>query len=157
MNTTIRRVLTANSLSRKLYFAARQAYRIHQTAKVAGRCFLNVDEFKSALGSHGTEEVDLRTVDGLTITIRKNYGDAMTLVEILLDDFYVRDLNLPRNPVVIDIGGFFRGFSFYPGKTPNRTRAVRFRAPPRERALIPQKIAQHTHTGAVEPGRTAST
>ena len=53
MNTTIRRVLTANSLSRKLYFAARQAYRIHQTGKIAGRCFLNPDEFKNALGSSG--------------------------------------------------------------------------------------------------------
>ena len=49
MNVTIRRILTANSVSRRLYFAARQKYRIHQTAKVAGRCFLNADDFKKAL------------------------------------------------------------------------------------------------------------
>jgi len=50
MNTTIRRVLTANHLSRQFYFAARQAYRIRRTARGAGQYFLNVDDFKRALG-----------------------------------------------------------------------------------------------------------
>ena len=157
MNTTIRRVLTANSLSRKLYFAARQAYRIHQTAKVAGRCFLNVDEFKSALGSHGTEEVDLRTVDGLTITIRKNYGDAMTLVEILLDDFYVRDLNLPRNPVVIDIGGFIGDFSLYAVKRLNASRVIVCEPSPGNWALLLKNIANNGYEGRIEPVNKAVT
>src|SRR5271154_2192535 len=79
MNTTIRRILTANSLSRRLYFAARQAYGIRRVERGAGRYFLNTDEFKSALRARGgTTLVDLRTTDGLTITMRRNYGDAMT-------------------------------------------------------------------------------
>jgi FkbM family methyltransferase len=158
MNTTIRKVLTANSLSRKLYFAARQAYRIHQTGKIAGRCFLNPDEFKNALGSHGgTGEVDLRTVDGLTITIRKNYGDAMTLAEILLDDFYVRDLNLPHDPVVIDVGGFIGDFSLYAVKRLNASRVIVCEPSPRNWVLLLKNIANNGYEGRIEPVNKAVT
>jgi FkbM family methyltransferase len=157
MNTTIRRVLTANSLSRQLYFAARQAYRIHQTAKVAARCFLNPDEFKSALGSHGgTAEVDLYTIDGLKITIRKNYGDAMTLAEILVDD-YVRGLNLPPNPVVIDIGGFIGDFSLWAVKRLNASRVIVCEPSPRNWALLLKNIANNGYEGRIEPVNKAVT
>jgi FkbM family methyltransferase len=158
MNTTIRRVLTANSLSRKLYFKARQAYRIHQTGKIAGRCFLNPDEFKNALGSQGEAgEVDLRTVDGLTITIRKNYGDAMTLAEILLDDFYVRDLNLPPNPVVIDVGGFIGDFCLYAVKRLNASKVIVCEPSPRNWVLLLKNIANNGYEGRIEPVNKAVT
>src|SRR5277367_2106310 len=112
MNTALRRFLTANSLSRRLYYAAREAYHARKDARRAGRYFLNADEFKKALGKKGgTALVDLRTAEGLTITMRQNYGDATTLTEIFLDDCYVRDLTLPPNPVVIDVGGFIGDFS----------------------------------------------
>jgi FkbM family methyltransferase len=158
MNATIRRILTANSVSRRLYFAARQTYRIHQTAKVAGRCFLNADDFKNALGSQGgTGEVDLRTVDGLTITIRKNYGDAMTLAEILLDDFYVRDLKLRSNPVVIDVGGFIGDFSLYAVKRLNASRVIVCEPSPRNWALLLKNIANNGYEGRIEPVNKAVT
>src|SRR5215470_11842219 len=157
MNSTIRRILTANSLSRRLYFAARQAYRISQTAKVAERCFLNADEFKSALGSSGgTEQVDLRTVDGLKITIRKNYADAMTIAEILVDD-YVRGLNLPKNPVVIDIGGFIGDFSLYAVKRLNASRVIVCEPSPRNWALLLKNIANNGYEGRIEPVNKAVT
>jgi hypothetical protein len=96
MNATIRRILTANSLSRRLYFATRQSYHIHRLANVGTRYFLNADSFKSALRAHGSSVlVDLHTRDGLTITIRQNYGDAMTLAEVFLGDCYARYLTLP--------------------------------------------------------------
>ena len=53
MNATIRRVLTASALSRRLYFATRQTYRLRRTAMAVGRDFLNADEFKIALRAHG--------------------------------------------------------------------------------------------------------
>src|SRR5271170_3023453 len=100
MNTTLRRILTASSLSRRLYYAAREAYHTRKEARRAGGYFLNADKFKAALYNQGgTALVDLRTKDGLTITMRQNYGDATTLAEIFLDDCYVRDLTLPDNPV----------------------------------------------------------
>ena len=80
MNATVRKILTANSLSRRVYFAARQAYGSRRMARGVERCFVNADEFRSALGTRGgTALVDLRTVDGLTITMRQNRGDASTL------------------------------------------------------------------------------
>ena len=99
--------------------------RTRQVARGAGRYFLNADEFKNALLAHGaTATVDLRTADGLTITIRKNYGDAMTVAEIFLDDCYRGDLTLPHNPVVIDIGGFIGDFSLYAVKRLNASRVI---------------------------------
>jgi FkbM family methyltransferase len=119
---------------------------------------LNADEFKSALGSNGaTAEVDLRTVDGLRITIRKNYGDAMTLAEILLDDFYVRDLNLPRNPVVIDVGGFIGDFSLYAVKRLNASRVIVCEPSPRNWALLLKNIANNGYEGRIEAVNKAVT
>ena len=72
--------------------------------------------------------LDLRTADGLTITMRKNYADAMTIAEIFLGNSYIRDVTLPPNPVVIDVGGFIGDFSLYAVK---RLNAHKFASPRR--------------------------
>src|SRR5690348_3417510 len=137
MNSLVRRILTANSVSRRLYFAAREAYATRRTARITGRYFLNSDEFKSALSARGgTALVDLHTVDGLTITIRRNRGDASTLAEIFLDDCYVRNVILPANPVVIDVGGFIGDFSLYAVKRLNACRVIVCEPSPRNWALL---------------------
>jgi len=119
---------------------------------------VNVDEFKSALSSQGgAAEVDLRTVDGLTITIRRNYGDAMTLAEILMDDFYVRGMNLPRNPVVIDVGGFIGDFSLYAVKRLNASRVIVCEPSPKNWALLLKNIANNGYEGRIEPVNKAVT
>src|SRR6516164_103912 len=158
MNSTIRRILTANTLSRRLYFAARQAYRVRQAGRGAGRYFLNADEFRSALGSHGGSAlVDLRTTDGLTITIRQNFGDAMTISEIFLEDCYVRDLTLPQNPVVIDVGGFIGDFSLYAVKRLNARRVIVCEPSPRNWALLLKNIANNGYENRIEPVNKAVT
>src|SRR6516164_5820879 len=158
MNSTIRRILTANTLSRRLYFAARQAYRVRQAGRGAGRYFLNADEFRSALGSHGGSAlVDLRTTDGLTITIRQNFGDAMTISEIFLEDCYVRDLTLPQNPVVIDVGGFIGDFSLYAVKRLNARRVIVCEPSPRNWALLLKNIANNNYEAQIEPVNKAVT
>ena len=158
MNTTIRRILTANSLSRRIYCAARQRYNIHRAARGAGRYFLNADEFKRALRAHGgTALVDLRTVDGLTITMRQNYGDAMTLGDIFLDGCYVRDLTLADNPVVIDIGGFIGDFSLYAVKRLSARRVIVCEPSPRNWALLVKNIANNGYDAWIEPVHKAVT
>lgn len=160
MNITIRRVLTANSLSRRLYFAARQAYRMRQSVKTADAVsyFLNVDEFKSAFRAHGrTGPVDLRTADGLTITMRRTYGDATALAEIFVDHCYVRYLTLPPNPVVIDIGGFIGDFALYAVKRLGARRVIVCEPSPRNWALLLKNIANNGYEDRIEPVNKAVT
>ena len=149
MNTTVRRILTGNRLSAPLYFAARDAFGIRRAARGAGRYFLNVDEFKRALrGRVGAEFLDLRTADGLTITIRPNYGDASTVAEIFLEDCYNRDLSLPPNPVVVDVGGFIGDFSLYAAKRLNARKVIVCEPSPRNWVLLLKNIAQNGYEGS---------
>jgi len=158
MNAMIRRILTSNSLSRRLYFATRQAYRIRRTAIAAKRCFVNGDDFKNALLAHGsTALVDLRTADGLTITIRQNFGDAMTVAEIFLSDGYIRGMNLPNNPVVIDVGGFVGDFSLYAVKRLNARRVIVCEPSPRNWSLLLKNIANNGFEDRIEPVNKAVT
>jgi FkbM family methyltransferase len=158
MNATIRRILTANSFSRRLYCAARQAYHTRRVTRCAGQYFVNVDEFKSALGAEGVSApLDLHTVDGLTITIRQNYGDAMTVAEIFLGNCYGRDLHLPPNPVVVDIGGFIGDFSLYAVKRLNARKVVVCEPSPRNWALLLKNIANNGYEDRIEPENKAVT
>jgi FkbM family methyltransferase len=158
MNATVRRILTANSLSRRLYFAARQAYGSFRTARSAEGYFLNADEFKNALRTRGGSAfVDLRTVDGLTITIRQNRGDASTIAEIFVDDCYVRDITLPPQPVVIDVGGFIGDFSLYAVKKLNARRVIVCEPSPRNWALLVKNIANNGYEDRIEPVNKAVT
>src|SRR5215471_14651275 len=158
MNTTIRRILLSNSISGRLYFAARQAYRVRVAARGAERYFLNADQFKAALRApRGTTPVDLHTADGLTITIRQNYGDAMTIGEIFLDDCYVRDLTLPAQPVVIDVGGFIGDFSLYAVKRLNARRVIVCEPSPRNWRLLLKNIANNGFEDRIEAVNKAVT
>jgi FkbM family methyltransferase len=158
MNLTIRRILTSNSLSRRLYYAARETYNIRRASKAAGQYFLNMNEFKSALGAHGeTVLVDLRTADGLTITMRKNFGDAMTIGEIFLENCYARNLTLPPNPVVIDIGGFVGDFSLYAVKHLNARRVIVCEPSPRNWTLLLKNIENNRYQDRIEPVHKAVT
>jgi FkbM family methyltransferase len=158
MNNTLRKILTANSLSRRLYCAARQEYHARRVSKSAERYFVNADEFRKAIRAHGlTEPVDLRTKDGLTISIRPNYGDAMTIAEIFLYDCYGRDLALPANPVVIDIGGFIGDFALYAVKRLNARRVIVCEPAPRNWALLLKNIANNGYQDRIEPVNKAVT
>lgn len=158
MNLTIRRVLTANSLSRRLYFATRQVYRTRQTARGAGRYFLNADEFKSALRAQGgTALVELRTADGLTITMRRTFGDASTIAEIFLEDCYARYLTLPPNPVVVDVGGFIGDFALYAVKRLGARRVIVYEPSPRNWVLLLKNIANNGYEDRIEPVNKAVT
>ena len=141
-----------------MYCAARQAYHLRRVARGARRYFLNADEFKTALSAHGvTEPLDLRTTDGLTITIRQNYGDAMTVAEIFLDDCYGSDLNLPPNPVVIDVGGFIGDFSLYAVKRLNARKVIVCEPSPRNWTLLLKNIANNGYEDRIEPVNKAVT
>lgn len=112
---------------------------------------------RSFFAHAGTGTLDLHTVDGLTITIRRNYGDALTVAEIYLDDCYVRNLTLPRNPLVVDIGGFIGDFSLYAVKRLNARRVIVCEPSPRNWPLLLKNIANNGYEDRIEPVNKAVT
>jgi FkbM family methyltransferase len=160
MNNTVRKILTANRLSRRIYCAMREEYHAYRVSRNAEDYFLNPDEFRNALRTHGqgrTEPVDLRTRDGLTISMRPNYGDAMTIAEIFLDDCYGRDLGLPPNPVVMDVGGFIGDFALYAVKRLNARKVIVCEPSPRNWIVLLKNIANNSYQDRIEPVNKAVT
>src|SRR5262249_15979457 len=154
----VRRILTSNNLSRRLYFAARQTYRTRRTSRAAARYFLNANEFTNALGAQGKAAlVDLRTADGLTITIRQNSAHAIPTVELFLANCYVHGLTLPENPVVIDVGGFIGDFSLYAVKRLNARKVIVCEPSPRNWKLLLKNIANNGYEGRIVPVNKAVT
>jgi FkbM family methyltransferase len=97
------------------------------------------------------------TADGLTITIRQNYGDAMTIGEIFLDNCYVRDLTLAAQPVVIDVGGFIGDFSLYAVKRLNARRVIVCEPSPRNWRLLVKNVANNGYEDRIEAVNKAVT
>jgi FkbM family methyltransferase len=158
MNPSVRRLLTATPLSRRVYFAARQKYWVRRVAREAGGYFLNTKEFMSALNGQGSSAlVDLRTADGLTITIRQNSGDVMTVSEIFLSNCYVRHLTVPPNPVVIDVGGFIGDFALYAVRRLNARRVIVCEPSPRNWRILLKNIANNGYGDRIEPVNMAVT
>src|SRR5580698_1469077 len=158
MNNTLRKVLTSTGLSRRIYCAAREEYHARRVSRGTERYFLNADQFRYALRAHGvTEPLELRAKDGLRILIRPNYGDAMTIAEIFLDDCYGRKLALSPNPVVIDVGGFIGDFALYAVKRLNARRVIVCEPSPRNWALLLKNIANNGYEDRIEPVKKAVT
>jgi FkbM family methyltransferase len=158
VNPTIRRILTSTPVSAKIYYKVRQAYRMRGISRRAERIFENVGEFRKALHAQGVREpVDLRTKDGLTITIRQNFGDAMTVAEIFTDNSYISGITLPPSPVVIDIGGFVGDFALYAVKHLNASRVIVCEPSPKNWKLLLRNIANNNYEDRIVPVNKAVT
>jgi FkbM family methyltransferase len=96
-------------------------------------------------------------VDGLVITIRRNFGDAMTVAEVFSTDCYTRYLTLPESPVVIDVGGFIGDFSVYAVKRLNAAKVIVCEPSPRNWTLLLRNIANNGYQDRIEPVNKAVT
>lgn len=106
---------------------ARQAYvrvRRLQDRRQGARLFENVEDYLEALQRKADDGVILRTHDGLQIAIRRNLWDAEIVREIFFTHPYTRRLNLPAQPVVVDIGGYIGDFALYAAKYLDARRVV---------------------------------
>jgi len=127
-------------------------------ARTAGGYFRDADEYKSALRSYvGMGLLELRTADGLTITIRRNFGDASVLAEVFLEDCYIQDLALSPNPVIVDVGGFIGDFALYAVKRLNARRVIVYEPAPKNWALLIKNIAQNGYEDRIEAVNKAVT
>lgn len=88
------------------------------------RHFKNPHVFFRALKKKGKGIVVLYTRNGLKIMIRQNIWDARIVREIFIDKPYVRYANLPKNPTIVDIGGYIGDFSLFAAKYLSARRVV---------------------------------
>jgi FkbM family methyltransferase len=114
MQRSIRKFFLGTPLLGAIYCWARRRYHSFLTKKAAKRYFVNFNEYRAALYNKGDGTVDIRTADGLVITIRRNILDARVLQEVFLANPYVSGLTaLGPDPVVVDIGAYIGDFALY--------------------------------------------
>jgi hypothetical protein len=92
MQRSIRKFFLGTPLLGAIYCWARRRYHSFLTKKAAKRYFVNFNEYRAALYNKGDGTVDIRTADGLVITIRRNILDARVLQEVFLANPYVSGL-----------------------------------------------------------------
>jgi FkbM family methyltransferase len=75
--------------------------------------FRNFRTYFRLLRVRGDAERVLVTRKGVRLALRENVWDARIVREMFLDRPYVKGLDLPPSPTVIDIGGYIGDFSLY--------------------------------------------
>jgi len=140
MNATVRRFFQGTPFLKGLYSRARSEYNHHRIMRVAKGHIVNLAEFGRALKLEDGKVVEIRMKDGLNITLRRDHMDAGIVAEIFFDNCYVRDLSLPPNPVVVDIGGFIGDFALYAATHLKARRVVVCEPSPSNWALLVKNI-----------------
>jgi FkbM family methyltransferase len=140
MNAAVRRFFQGTPFLKGIYSRARSEYNYRRIMRVAKGHIVNLAEYGRALKSEDGKVVDIRMKDGLNITLRRDHMDAGIVAEIFFDNCYVRDLSLPPNPVVVDIGGFIGDFALYAATHLKARRVVVCEPSPSNWALLVKNI-----------------
>lgn len=149
MNMTFRRLIQGTPILRNCYVTARDAYHVRRMGRAARGNFANVQHYRQALQPGGEGTVDIRTMDGLVLTVRKGSMDAENVAEIFLDNCYVRDLLLPDRPVVVDIGGYTGDFAVYAASRLNARRVVTCEPSPHNWLLLKKNVTANHYDDRV--------
>ncbi|HYU45087.1 MAG TPA: FkbM family methyltransferase [Terriglobales bacterium] len=128
---------------RDFYGMARRKFHRRRIARAATSYFVNIDEYREALELEDGRVVEIRTKDGLTVAIRRNYMDAAILAEIFLDHCYVEGLSLPERPVIVDIGGYIGDFALYAVMHLNARKVVVCEPSPHNWVLLQENVVQN--------------
>lgn len=145
MRRSIRRLFLDAPVLGALYCWARKTYHMHATAKEAKRYFINYGDYRRALQVEENRTVDIRTADGLTITIRMNIWDARILQEVFLENPYVGDCSLPSEPIIVDIGGYIGDFALYAAKRLGSRRVFVYEPSKKNFAIMARNIENNKY------------
>jgi FkbM family methyltransferase len=146
----VRRFCLGVPILRDLYRGARKLYTRRRALKMAKGYFVNFNDYRTALELEDGTIVEIRTRDGLTLSIRRNIVDAGILAETFLDNCYVRGLILPEHPVVVDIGGFIGDFALYATKCLNARKVVVCEPSPQNWALLRKNVNNNDYQDRIE-------
>lgn len=140
MNAAVRRFFQRTPFLKGIYSRARSEYNYRRIMRVAKGHIVNLAEYGRALKLEDGKVVEIRMKDGLNIALRRDHMDAGIVAEIFFDNCYVRDLFLPPNPVVVDIGGFIGDFALYAATHLKARRVVVCEPSPSNWALLVKNI-----------------
>jgi FkbM family methyltransferase len=143
MNTWIRQTITSVPGLNTVYYWARKNYHELRTRRTAKGYFVDYVAYRQALRHEAPGTVDIRTVDGLTITIRRNLWDARILQEIFLSKPYLQDIQVPPHSTIVDIGGYIGDFSLYAVKLLDADKVVVYEPSPKNFAILKRNIANN--------------
>ncbi|MDJ0702898.1 MAG: FkbM family methyltransferase [Leptolyngbyaceae cyanobacterium MO_188.B28] len=104
------------------------------------RLFVNPELYFRALVEKDNGAIVLKTRDGLSITIRQNIWDARIIKEIFIDKPYIRYFKLPKNPVIVDVGGYIGDFSIYAAKYLNSKTVIVYEPTAENFEILKQNI-----------------
>jgi FkbM family methyltransferase len=150
VNMAVRRFCLGVPILRDVYRGARKLYTRRRALKMAKGYFVNFNDYRSALESEDGKIVEIRTRDGLTLSIRRNIVDAGILAETFLDNCYVRGLILPEHPVVVDIGGFIGDFALYATKCLKARKVVVCEPSPQNWALLRKNVNNNDYQDRIK-------
>jgi FkbM family methyltransferase len=143
----------------RCYVFARRNYRgvltDALTARAAKRYFTNSGEYFDALHREAPGTLDIRTADGLNITIRRNIWDARILQEIFLSRPYLKDLRLRNQPTIVDIGGYIGDFSLYAAKYLRACRVVVYEPSRKNFAMLMRNVESNGYRDVIEASNMA--
>jgi FkbM family methyltransferase len=132
--TSARRLARRSALVRHAH-AHLISFRDGESVK---RLFKNYDAYFRALHHKNAASTVLEMCDGLKVRIRNNVLDARIIREIFVEQSYAAHVDLPPDPVVVDIGGYIGDFSLYAVKRLGASRVIVFE-PARENFEVLQK------------------
>ncbi|MER8383827.1 FkbM family methyltransferase [Mesorhizobium sp. M1399] len=87
--------------------------------------------------------LSIRTQDGLAINIRNNIWDAKIVHEMFVQKPYLKHVILPKNPVVIDIGGYIGDFALYAAHTLKARRVLVFEPTLENYTILKKNVADN--------------
>ena len=143
MNRAVRHFFLTTPVLRDVYLNTRRAYHLRLCRKQAESCFVNAEDFREALQADDGALVELRTKDGLRITIRRNRMDAGILAEVFVEKSYLEGLSLRARPVIVDIGGYIGDFALYAAKELGAQKVVVCEPSPRNWTLLEKNVADN--------------
>jgi len=158
MNIWIRRIILTTPGLAKPYYSARSAYNLFRTVRAARDCFRDLGQYRKALVEYRPgERTTIRTLDGLTFTIRLNRKDAIVVAEVFLDKSYHRHCRLSAEPVVVDIGAYIGDFALLAAKRLHARRVIAVEPSPSNFALLEKNVADNGFSDRIELVKAAVT
>jgi FkbM family methyltransferase len=141
MNASVRQFITSIPVLKQTYIKARSAYNAHRFLHEARAVFSDVEDFRRAVTMERPgQHIDLCTCDGLHFLVRQNRKDAEVLAEMFLDLDYVRGFQLPKDPIIVDIGGYIGDFAIYAAKYLKPQTVITIEPSPQNFALLDANI-----------------